>query len=382
MRDLRFGFDLVPYPSKPAGEVNKDRLTQTILRRDQTRRPAAVSLSVAPILLLFVIGLSAVADDPAGSLTWTRDVEPLIRARCASCHAADGPALPRLATYEDVVANAAAVKAAVMARRMPIWAPARGVNRFQRDPSLSPFQISQIASWVESRTPRGAPMLAPVPAAGANLANLPLPEGRSIALELTGPSSPTGVDRQIIRIPADAGDSVVAWRFEPGDPTLREALFGDGAGRRLWTWIPGLSGENFPAGTALSIGSATLIVETSRRTLEVDGRVRVPKRQPSRLRLWLARQASRRLEVLSVPCGTASPIAGHVHAIRPSSPGASPIALREEDRGGRRIALFTARAYPLRRTYWLREPADLRQRRLAVEGSSCEVELLISRPAR
>ena len=61
-----------------------------------------------------------------GVLTWTCDIEPLIRGRCATCHVANGPALPKLESYEDVVANAAAVKAAVMSRKMPVWAPLAG----------------------------------------------------------------------------------------------------------------------------------------------------------------------------------------------------------------------------------------------------------------
>jgi hypothetical protein len=260
---------------------------------------------------------------------------------------------------------------------MPLWAPARGVNRFLNDPSLSPFQIAQIASWIEARTPRGAETIVP-----RKTAVSPAPAGPVFEYELDAPLDAQGIGRHAIKVPTASGRGIRAWRFEPGDPALRQAVFRDDGGRTLWTWIPGMPGETFPKGTTLAIGTTTLQVETSRRIHEADGRARPPRRQPSRLRLWLAPATGRRLEIVSVPCGGTSQVGGHLYAIRPSSPGASRIALSREGEGAAPIALFAARPYPLLRTYWLRDPADLRRHQLRVDGSACDVELVISRPAR
>ncbi len=322
------------------------------------------------------------AHDPIGSVTWIRDVEPLFRARCSACHAADGPALPRLDSYEDVVARSAAVKAAVMSRQMPIWAPVRGVGRFAHDPSLSPYQISIIASWIEARTPRGASVgLLDQSRPPADL--LPIPSGRIVKLELEGPSNPAGVDRQTLRV-RPSGSGLVGWRFDPGDPTLQQATVSDGSGRVLWTWFPGSSGENFPSGTAFVPAASTLIVETTRRTREAGGQLRAPKRTLSFLTLWLAPRGRRPLAVVPIPCGSSAPFSGVLHAIRPSSPRESRTQLVQERRGNRHVlGDFVSLAYQHPRSYWLREPADIAAGSvLRAEGVGCAVDLLVSGRAR
>ena len=338
-------------------------------------RRTAFGLTTAAVF----VAAAARAHDPIAGATWNRDVEPIVRDRCLACHGFEGPALPRLARYEDVVANAAAVKAAVMSRRMPVWSPVRGVSRFHGDPSLSPFQISVIASWVEARTPRGT--TAPMTFARGSARELPAPPGRSLDLAVDAPTSPSGIDRQTIKLPSAARIGISGWRFNPGDSTIRQATFSTPRGL-IWTWVPGLSGENLPQGTSVQIGHDDLTVETTRRIVDTDGSVRRPMPQPSSLRIWIT-SAGQRLETIPLSCGSRASVAGRLQGIRPSAPGRSRVTLIEMTAPAQRLAVFSPREYSLPQTYWLRDPIDLRRNGpLAAEGVDCVVELLVSRPRR
>ena len=85
-----------------------------------------------------------------------------------------------LVTYEDARPYANAMREEVLARRMPKWHAARGYGQFANDPSLSPFDIALIVSWVDGGALRGAPAkpLTSVP---------PRPAARTAARTLTRP---------------------------------------------------------------------------------------------------------------------------------------------------------------------------------------------------
>ena len=97
-------------------------------------------------------------------VTWDREIAPIVRARCANCHPADGPpgSIP-LSTYNEARPWAAAIKEEVMMRRMPKWAAARGYGDFANDPSLSPFEIALIAAWVDGGAPETVKTSTPPP---------------------------------------------------------------------------------------------------------------------------------------------------------------------------------------------------------------------------
>jgi len=102
-------------------------------------------------------------------VTWDREIAPIVRVRCASCHSAGGqPGSIPLSTYKEARPWAAAIKEEVMTRRMPKWAAARGYGDFANDPSLSPFEIALIAAWVDGGAPEtvksNATAAAPAPA--------------------------------------------------------------------------------------------------------------------------------------------------------------------------------------------------------------------------
>ena len=109
---------------------------------------------LAGAFLVAAFGIRGSAHDRITTkVTWDREISPIVKARCAGCHAAQGPSTIRLTTYQEARPWAAAIKEEVLARRMPKWNAARGYGDFANDPSLSPFEIALIAAWVDGGAP-------------------------------------------------------------------------------------------------------------------------------------------------------------------------------------------------------------------------------------
>src|SRR2546421_11738481 len=119
------------------------------------------------VMLSASIAFAAIAQvQPVqGQVTFTKDVAPILQARCQVCHRPDTFAPMSLLTYEDVRPWAKAIKEKVITRLMPPWYIDKnvGVRHFQDDASLSEQQIETIVKWVDGGAPRGNPADMPPP---------------------------------------------------------------------------------------------------------------------------------------------------------------------------------------------------------------------------
>jgi hypothetical protein len=99
------------------------------------------------------------------TVTFTKDVAPLLRRSCENCHRTGGVAPMPLTTYEEVRPWAASVKRKTAAREMPPWFIEKniGVQRFKDDISLSDAEIATIGRWVDGGMARGNPADMPPP---------------------------------------------------------------------------------------------------------------------------------------------------------------------------------------------------------------------------
>src|SRR5256885_6681797 len=96
-----------------------------------------------------VVVAQTVAAAPPGTVTFTKDVAPILHAKCVSCHRAGEVAPMALLTYEDARPWARSIKAKVIARQMPPWFADPHVGSFANDPRLSDAQIATIAAWTD-----------------------------------------------------------------------------------------------------------------------------------------------------------------------------------------------------------------------------------------
>src|SRR5438477_11918480 len=91
-----------------------------------------------------------------GTLTFNKDVAPIVFHNCASCHRPGQAAPFSLLTYTDVKKRAKQMAEVVERRYMPPWLPERGLVEFANDRSLTADQIGVLRQWVAEGAVEGA----------------------------------------------------------------------------------------------------------------------------------------------------------------------------------------------------------------------------------
>jgi len=123
----------------------------------------ACGLMLGAILAVPVPAMAA--DPPAGPVTFSKDVAPILQAKCQACHQPNSIAPMSLITYQDARPWARSIRERVSTRQMPPWHidPSVGVHRFKNDMSLTSQQIDTIVRWVDGGALQGDPKDLPAP---------------------------------------------------------------------------------------------------------------------------------------------------------------------------------------------------------------------------
>ena len=208
---------------------------------------------VLAVGLLLVVGGEVRAHDPNGTpITWNRKISRIIYERCASCHR-DGGTSFSLMTFQDAQPRAAAIKDAVLSRRMPPWGAVKGFGSFRNDAGLTQDQIELISDWVEGGTVRGnnpnalpaAPKFArPAPFSDPRDA-IAVTDGvtlhQAVALDGLYPQHvPQGTSMQIVAALPDGEIEPLLWLYEYKDSYRHPFLFRKGLNLPAGTVIRGL----------------------------------------------------------------------------------------------------------------------------------------------
>lgn len=119
------------------------------------------------IVAMFLAWLQAASPAlPAGerTITFNKQIAPLIYQNCSSCHRPGEAAPFPLLTYDDVRKHAAQIVAVTQTRYMPPWLPEPGYGEFAGERRLTDDQLRMLAKWVERGCPQGDPKdLPPAP---------------------------------------------------------------------------------------------------------------------------------------------------------------------------------------------------------------------------
>src|SRR4051812_12807483 len=78
------------------------------------------------------------------SLTYYKDVKPIVERRCVTCHRDGGIAPFALTDYKGVADNRAAIRVAVASRIMPPWLARKGCADYVADRTLTDAQIDTL----------------------------------------------------------------------------------------------------------------------------------------------------------------------------------------------------------------------------------------------
>src|SRR5690349_9967261 len=107
------------------------------------------------------LGIAAAAD--SSSVTFNKDVMPVLQKNCQSCHRPGQIAPMSFLSYESTRPWAKAMKNAVVTRKMPPWFADPQYGHFGNDRSLKPADIETISKWADSGAPEGNAKDAPPP---------------------------------------------------------------------------------------------------------------------------------------------------------------------------------------------------------------------------
>jgi hypothetical protein len=125
-------------------------------------------MQISAMTFIAAVALAApavAADVHARPVTFSKDVAPILQAKCQECHQPNSIAPMSLISYEEARPWARSIKARVATRQMPPWHIDRsvGVQKFKNDMSLTDEQVDTIVRWVDGGAPQGDPKDLPPP---------------------------------------------------------------------------------------------------------------------------------------------------------------------------------------------------------------------------
>ena len=107
---------------------------------------------------------AAPASGKKAAPTYTKDVAPILQAKCQNCHRRHQVGPFALETYEQARKRSRDIAAVTEERSMPPWKPTAGVGpKLKHDQSLTHAEIAILAAWAEAGAPRGDPKDLPPP---------------------------------------------------------------------------------------------------------------------------------------------------------------------------------------------------------------------------
>ena len=101
-----------------------------------------------------LMAVAVMAAVPA-SVTFNKDVLPILQDNCQQCHRPGEIAPMPLLTYTEARPWAKAIKAAVVSQKMPPWFADPKIGHFANDRRLSETQIQTLAAWADNGAPEG-----------------------------------------------------------------------------------------------------------------------------------------------------------------------------------------------------------------------------------
>jgi hypothetical protein len=120
----------------------------------------AIVLGVTASLTVLFAGGRVAKESP---VTFNKDVAPILQKNCQGCHRPGEAAPMSLLTYKEARPWAAAIREAVILKRMPPWYADPHFGKFSNDRSLSQADIETLTAWANNGAPEGDPGQAPKP---------------------------------------------------------------------------------------------------------------------------------------------------------------------------------------------------------------------------
>jgi hypothetical protein len=127
------------------------------------RRLTLVALLAIGIAAM-TVSMKATAGEDSNSVTFYKDVLPILQKNCQTCHRPGEIAPMSFMTYKDTRPWAKAIKTAVLSRQMPPWFADPKYGHFENDRTLTDATIKTLVAWTDGGAVEGNAKDAPPPA--------------------------------------------------------------------------------------------------------------------------------------------------------------------------------------------------------------------------
>jgi hypothetical protein len=301
------------------------------LRSSLTTLTLCASLSATSLF-------AAAATSGSSTVTFNKDVAPILQAHCQSCHRPGEAAPMPLLTYKQVRPWASSIKEAVALKKMPPWFADPHYGKWSNDRSLAKGDVDTIARWVASGAPEGEAKDAPVPAKFIDGWNIWQPDMiLEMPVDYHVPASGT-VDYQYILIKGNFTEDkwvkmaevrpgnrsvvhhVIAFIRPPGSNWMKDAqpgvpfvpqkgAKGEGSGEFLVGFAPGVMPQTLEPGQARLVKAGSDVIFQMHYTAdgkEATDRTRIGlvfAKEPPKERIFTLVAATNKF---SIPAGDAN----------------------------------------------------------------------------
>ncbi|HET9220639.1 MAG TPA: cytochrome c [Terriglobia bacterium] len=126
-------------------------------------RQVLLALSLLTVVAVTATVQVTAQDSRSRSMTFNRDVLPILQQNCQVCHRPGEIAPMSFLTYAESRPWAKAMKEAVISRQMPPWFADPGYGHFKNDRRLSDAQIRAISEWADNGAVEGDAKDKPAP---------------------------------------------------------------------------------------------------------------------------------------------------------------------------------------------------------------------------
>ncbi len=210
-------------------------------------------------------------------VTYSRDIAPILQARCVECHRPGEIGPFELTSYEDAAGWGDMIAEVVRKQRMPPWHASPKHGSFANDRSMPAGEKELVYKWVENGCPQGDPADAPKPRQFTS--GWQLPRQPDLVLSMQEPftvpaeAGRDGVPYQYFRVPTkfDEDKWITASEVQPGNRAVvhHTIVYVEPPGAKerhdwifLSAYVPGLRSEPMPAHSAKRIpAGSTLLFE-------------------------------------------------------------------------------------------------------------------------
>jgi hypothetical protein len=118
-------------------------------------KPTSRTAALAASLAVLAGPLYAGAPTATPTVTFSKDVEPVLQKHCQACHRPGEAAPFSLLTYQQARPWAKAMKEAVVLKKMPPWYADPHYGKFSNDRSLSQSEVDTLVAWADTGAPEG-----------------------------------------------------------------------------------------------------------------------------------------------------------------------------------------------------------------------------------